>query len=87
MLICGALFSPHLNPINYYFSQYKSYLKRNDRRMLVDWHSLHVEALSVVNRDMGIKYFRKSKVPGSHLIRTTNESINYMRNINSIKVV
>ena len=73
VLIYGAPFSPHLNPIEYYFSQYKAYLKRNDRRMLVDWYTVHREALSVVDRDMGIQYFRKSKVPGSHMIRTTNE--------------
>ena len=36
ILVYGAPFSPHLNPIEYYFSQYKSYLKKNDMRMLTD---------------------------------------------------
>ena len=74
ILIYGAPFSPHLNPIEYYFSQYKSYLKRNDKRMLADWYAVHTDALNVVDRDMGIKYFRKSKVPGSFLCQTTMES-------------
>ena len=73
ILIYGAPFSPHLNPIEYYFSQYKSYLKRNDRRMLSDWYTVHLEALGVVDRDMGINYFRKSKVPGSYKLVTSNE--------------
>ena len=74
ILIYGAPFSPHLNPIEYYFSQYKSYLKRNDKRMLHDWYAVHTEALNIVDRDKGINYFRKSKIPGSYLLKTTIES-------------
>ena len=70
VLIYGAPFSPHLNPIEFYFSQYKAYLKRNDTRMLSDWYAVHTDALNVVDRDMGINYFRKSKVPGAYLIKT-----------------
>ena len=73
ILIYGAPFSPHLNPIEYYFANYKAYLKKNDRRMVGDWYSVHLEALNVVHRDMGIRYFRKCKVPGSYLIPTTEE--------------
>ena len=79
LLIYGAPFSPHLNPIEYYFGRYKAYLKQNDKQMVSDWHSVHMEALNVVNRDMGIKYFRKSKIPGSYFIPTTDE-INMMNN-------
>ena len=82
ILIYGAPFSPHLNPIKYYFGQYKAYLKRNDKRMVSDWYTLHVEALNCVDCDMGIKYFRKSKVPGSYLIPTLNELYN-MHTINN----
>ena len=46
-----------------------------------DWYTVHVEALNCVDRDMGIKYFRKSKVPGSYLIPTLNELYN-MHTIN-----
>ena len=74
ILIYGAPYSPHLNPIEYYFSQYKAYLKRNDKQMLVNWFSVHTDALNIVDRDMGIKYFRKSKVPGAHLVKTSIET-------------
>ena len=73
VLIYGAPFSPHLNPIEYYFAMYKSYLKKNDKRMVNDWQSVHAEALLQVDRDMGIKFFRKSKVPGSFQLPTTAE--------------
>ena len=73
VLIYGAPFSPHLNPIEYYFAIYKSYLKQNDKRMVNDWRSVHAEALLQVDRDMGIKFFRESKVPGSFQLPTTVE--------------
>lgn len=57
ILIYGALFSPHLNHIKYYFSQYKVYLKCNDKQMLVDWLAVHTDGLNIVDRDMGINYF------------------------------
>ena len=41
--------------------------------MVSDWYSVHLEGLNIVDRDMGINYFRKSKVPGSYLIPTTFE--------------
>ena len=73
VLLYGAPFSPHLNPIELYFGCYKAYLKRNNRRMMNDWFSVHREALNCVDRDMGINFFRKSKVPGSYLIATSSE--------------
>ena len=42
--------------------------------MAADWRSVHTEALNVIDMDMGIKYFRKSKVPGAHNVYTTEES-------------
>ena len=74
VLIYGAPFSPHLNPIEFYFGQYKAYLKKNDRRMVRDWYNVHLEALNIVNRDKCIKYFRKCKVPGSYVVPTSFES-------------
>ena len=41
--------------------------------MEANWYDVHCEALNVVHRDEGIKYFRKSKVPGSYLVPTTVE--------------
>lgn len=73
ILVYGVPFSPPLNPIEYLFSQYKAYLKNNDRRMLYDWFVVHQEALNVVYRNMGIKYFIKSKVPGSNPSTTSDE--------------
>ena len=73
ILIYGAPFSSHLNPIEYYFAYYKSYLKKNDRRMVSGWFEVHVEALKYVDRDKGIRYFRKPKVPGAYLILTSDK--------------
>ena len=84
ILIYGAPFSPHLNPIELYFSQYKAYLKRNDKRMIKDWYPVHTEALNVIDRNMGINFFRKSKVPGSYFIRTSDEVKNNIRYYNDI---
>ena len=38
ILVYGVPFSPHLNPIEYYFSQYRSHLKCNGKRMLHEWY-------------------------------------------------
>ena len=43
--IYGAPYSPHLNPIENFFSLYKAYLKRNCYRMHDDWKNVHIEAL------------------------------------------
>ena len=80
VLIYCAPFSPHLNPIEPYFAKYKSYLKRNDKRMVADWEAVHMEVMGTVDRDMGIRYFRKSKVPGSNLIPTLEELNKYYCN-------
>ena len=42
--------------------------------MIDNWEKVHREALSSVNRDMGIKYYRHCGIPGSNNILTTNES-------------
>ena len=44
--------------------------------MLFDWYTVHTEALNVIDRDMGINYFRKSKVPGSYTCMTSTEYYN-----------
>lgn len=72
-LIYGSSFSPQLNPIKFYFACYKSYLKKHNRRMVSDWYDVHVEALNCVDRDQGNIVFKKSKVPGAHLISTCSE--------------
>ena len=76
VLIYAAPYSPFLNPIELYFGEYKKYLKKNDSRMLNDWHSVHSEGLNIIDRDKGIKFFRKSRVPGSYLIATSEEKYN-----------
>lgn len=73
VLLYGAPYSPHLNPIEKYFSIYKAYLKRHHSRMHTDWESVHMEALTQVDRDMGIKFYRKCKVPGSYSMFTSHE--------------
>ena len=80
ILIYSAPYSPCLNPIELYFGEYKKYLKKNDKRMLHQWHTVHTEALNVIDRDKGIKFFRKSRIPGSYLIATTEEYNNQLIN-------
>ena len=41
-----------------------------------DWYAVHTIALTKIDRDMGVNFFCKSKVPGSFLCRTTNKLIN-----------
>ena len=50
-LIYGPPYSPHLNPIEPFFGRYKAHLKRNEIRMLSDWHSVHLEGLNKIDRD------------------------------------
>ena len=73
IVIYGAPYSPHLNPIENYFSLYKKYLKRNCSRMHDDWRAVHEEALLTVDRNIGIKYFRRCGIPGSTEMLTENE--------------
>ena len=72
-VIYGAPYSPHLNPIENYFSLYKAYLKRNSSRMMDNWKEVHYEALMTVDRDIGIKYFRRCGIPGAESMFTEDE--------------
>ena len=65
VLIYGAPFSPHLNPIELYFSVYKKYIKRNGERMKDNWRAVHLEALNEVDGDTAANFFRKSEIPGA----------------------
>ena len=67
VLIYGAPYSPHLNPIEHYFAIYKSYLKRNGFRMGTEWYTVHKEALNEIDYEMGLSYFRKCGIPGSNI--------------------
>ena len=46
--------------------------------MVSNWFEVNLETLKIVHRDMGIRYFRKRKVPGSYMLPTSEE----LRNIN-----
>ena len=83
--IYGAPYSPHLNPIENYFSIYKAYLKRNTFRMHDDWRNVHMEALQTVNRDNGIKYFRRCGIPGARSMFTEDEYKQYIINFNQMQ--
>ena len=65
VLIYGATFSPHLNPIENYFSVYKKYIKRNGERMKDGWRTVHYEALNEVDEILGRNHFRSCVIPGS----------------------
>ena len=74
-IIYAAPYSPDLNPIENYFSVYKAYLKKYSTQMKLCWASVHREALTQVNRDMGIRYFRRCGIPGSDNVYTKVEQI------------
>ena len=64
VLIYGALLSPHLNPIENYFSIYKKKIKRNGDRMQNDWRAVYLEALNEVDEVTGANYFRSCGISG-----------------------
>ena len=76
---CGAIsihgppYSPHINPIEKYFGKYKAYLKCNNTRVESDWYSVHTEALNIIDREDGIKYYSNSGIPGSKKMLTSSE--------------
>ena len=74
-IIYAAPYSPDLNPIENYFSVYKAHLKKYSNEMKMNWRSVHNDALARVNRNMGIRYFRRCGIPGSHNVYTTQEQI------------
>ena len=77
VVIFSAPYSPDLNPIENYFSIYKKYLKRNEKDMKLDWKRVHQKALLEVDRDNGIKYFRRCGIPGGYSILTREEQLQY----------
>ena len=72
-MIVVLVMSTIAHNVRIYVAQYKAYLKRNDKRMIKDWYPVHTEALNVIDRNMGINFFGKSKVPGSCFIRSSDE--------------
>ena len=73
VIIFSAPFLPDLNPIENYFSVYKRYLKRNSGDMDQDWEGVHCRELRCVNRDMGIRYFRRCGISSANNITTSEE--------------
>ena len=69
-----APFSPDLNPIENFFSVYKSFLKKHNDEMIENWEAVHLQALASVDREMGIKYYRRCGIPGSKKMRTKEET-------------
>ena len=84
VIIYGAPYSPHLNPIENYLKLYKAYLKQNACRMHTNWRQVHLEALNVVDRDIGIKYFQRCKIPGVTSMVTEDEHNQMIMNNNNI---
>ena len=68
-----APFSPDLNPIEIFFSVYKSFLKKHNDEMIENWEAVHLQALASVDRDMGIKYYRRCGIPGAKMMNTKQE--------------
>ena len=77
-VIYSAPYSPDLNPIENYFSMYKAFLKREQFDSYGNnWRDIHFRALGCVNRDNGIRYFRKCGIPGARDLFTTDEEFEY----------
>ena len=73
VVIFSAPFSPDLNPIENFFSLYKKYLKRNNDEMLENWELVHQRALGCVDRDAGIRYFRRCGISCADKVKTLDE--------------
>ena len=73
MIQFTAPFSPDLNPIENYFSLYKKCLKRNCDEMIHNWEEVHFMALKCVNRNQGIRYFRRCDILAANNVMTTDE--------------
>ena len=86
-IIYSAPYSPDLNPIENFFSVYKAYLKKYSTQMKADWKSVHREGLRRVNRDTGIRYFRKCGIPGSDNVYTSVEQIEIYQYIEFLSYV
>ena len=86
-ILYSAPFSPDLNSIENYFSVYKRYLKRNSEEMRLDYEKVHLGALGTVNREMGIKYFRRCGIPGANKMMTMDERKKYNNDMMIIIVV
>ena len=86
-ILYSTPFSPDLNPIENYFSVYKRYLKRNSEEMRLDYEKVHLGALGTVNREMGIKYFRRCGIPGANKMMTMDERKKYNNDMMIIIVV
>ena len=81
-----APFSPDLNPIENFFSVYKSFLKKHNDEMIENWEAVHLQALASVDRDMGIKYYRRCGIPGSKKMKTKEETAS-LNNVAAIFII
>ena len=64
LLILTAPYSPHLNPIEYFFSTYKAALARHSYQAEGDWFHCHWKALQEVTPASALNTFRHCKFPG-----------------------
>jgi len=63
IILFTAPYSPDLNPIEYFFSVYKAYLKREHRRPREEWELVHREALAAVTAGAARRTFAKCDFP------------------------
>ena len=63
IILFTAPYSPDLNPIEYFFSVYKAYLKREHRRPREEWQLVNREALAAVTAGMARRTFAKCDIP------------------------
>ena len=65
IVLFTAPYSPDINPIEYFFSVYKAYLKREHNRPKEDLLYVHQEALAAVSSGMARRTFAKCEYPGA----------------------
>lgn len=63
LLIFTAPYSPHLNPIEYFFSSYKAALRRIRYESELEWFDAHCEALLSVSPEGARNTFRDCDYP------------------------
>jgi hypothetical protein len=67
IIVFSAPYAPELIPIEYMFSQWKYFLKRNSVEFNCCWYPVHLSALLSVTRKQGLHYFKNTTL--NHLVR------------------
>ena len=59
-IIFSSPYSPELNPIEFMFSEWKSFLKRNHIDFTKNWYNTHLAAINSITPVHGLNFFKKT---------------------------